>query len=605
MTSKNLLVNITYQKYKQNRWIFTAISIILFFTTTFQAIAYKINQIPNAYLFTLQNNYFLILATILFAIMIPIVLFKFINSKSEVDFYHSLPIKREKIFISNYILGLLLFLVPFALNILATLLLSTSNYEQIFWNITITSITNLVTGFVGLYSFTTFAVIITGNIFMSVCTTLGVMFFPTVLMSYKNEIFNIFYDTYVSNFDPSKLNIITNLIYNNHNFCFYNMIYAIFAVFALVLYKKRPSENASNPVAINIFKPIIKYMGVIGASALGGFLFYAVFGFSAFTLLLGSIICGGIIHGAFEVIFDGDFSSIFKNIKGYVVYSIILCVVIVGIQLNAENFDNKLPCEKSIKSVTLSMNNEQVTLFDEENIKTVLEIAKYAKDNTDSPESLNITVDFEYSMGSNFKRHYANTSLKYSNYELYDKIISTDEFIKDFTNYESLDRKNISKIEYINDNNRYFIENHEKTIDALKSDIENIDLDTLKNSHPIFNVLISFEMEDDLERIYWQSEAIPVYNNFYNTLDVLDYTQEEVILKSAEIFYVDANNNYQSVNKSITDKETMDLINKYKIKCEYLPYAGIFDRTKVIFISEKDTYEQYFIEAKYFSEIIK
>ena len=64
----------------------------------------------------------LILLSILAVIIIPAILFKYMDNKRSVDLYHSIPVSRTSLFFSHYFSGLLLVLIPTLFAFLCTIL---------------------------------------------------------------------------------------------------------------------------------------------------------------------------------------------------------------------------------------------------------------------------------------------------------------------------------------------------------------------------------------------------------------------------------------------------------------------------------------------------
>ncbi len=56
------------------------------------------------------------------ALLSAFVLFRYLHVRKQVDFYHSLPVRREKFFFSNLLAGLLVFLAPYLAAILLNFL---------------------------------------------------------------------------------------------------------------------------------------------------------------------------------------------------------------------------------------------------------------------------------------------------------------------------------------------------------------------------------------------------------------------------------------------------------------------------------------------------
>ena len=65
-------------------------------------------------LLSYRNGWIIFLMTVL-AVVLGVSGFAYLNSRRKVDFYHSLPIRREKWFVIHYVSGLLIVAVPYGL----------------------------------------------------------------------------------------------------------------------------------------------------------------------------------------------------------------------------------------------------------------------------------------------------------------------------------------------------------------------------------------------------------------------------------------------------------------------------------------------------------
>ncbi|MEG1501034.1 MAG: hypothetical protein RR396_03680, partial [Clostridiales bacterium] len=193
MTSKNCSTNnklfdlsSIWDIFKQNIWLPT-LAFILFFFSMPVATAMQLQNITAndpRYISTLQftdqlqrylsffydsTNVFIIMIFIITAIISACTVFKYLHNRKQVDFYHSLPLKREKLFISNFIGGLLLIIVPYLLNILLSLITIAGfgYFDQLHFMPMIQSIAVHLLFFLSIYSFTVLAAMLTGNVFIN------------------------------------------------------------------------------------------------------------------------------------------------------------------------------------------------------------------------------------------------------------------------------------------------------------------------------------------------------------------------------------------------------------------------------------------------------
>lgn len=137
MTSKISFKKLLHQELKQFVWL-TAIQavifILLFPFRILMLLAYRMRQNPGAekiLINTFNQNVGLspfenILAAVLFGIICGVCLFACLHSSSSLDFYHSLPVKRGKLFAVRYFCGFLTYAVPWLLCQILTVLVGAS-----------------------------------------------------------------------------------------------------------------------------------------------------------------------------------------------------------------------------------------------------------------------------------------------------------------------------------------------------------------------------------------------------------------------------------------------------------------------------------------------
>ena len=138
MTSKISCIKFIKEDLRQRAWLITIVSTITFL---FQPVMLVIgintrkkwlsdlpmgftNKDFKQWLFDFmgfQNNV-LIFCVILFAILCGVSGFYYLHSKEKLNLIHSLPIRREKLFLIQFVSGFLIFLIPFTLNLLISLL---------------------------------------------------------------------------------------------------------------------------------------------------------------------------------------------------------------------------------------------------------------------------------------------------------------------------------------------------------------------------------------------------------------------------------------------------------------------------------------------------
>ena len=129
MTLKSLFSKAFWQRFirraNQFNWITAVWSVVLFFTFPVAgAMVFSIDQgIENYWTIDKVSSVItvqMVVAcafTMIVAVLTPNA-FNYINSRKELDFYHSQPVTRKELFWRNYFVGWLCFLAPFTIGVL-------------------------------------------------------------------------------------------------------------------------------------------------------------------------------------------------------------------------------------------------------------------------------------------------------------------------------------------------------------------------------------------------------------------------------------------------------------------------------------------------------
>lgn len=408
---------------KQNMWLVVMSTVVIAFVTVIPTFMMALSMMTEGRIFSInymfiENFTFQILAIGL-AVETGYSVFKYLNSKPEVDLYHSVPVKKTEIFITRYVFGLISFAIPLIFNILVMYVMSVvfgfSDIPSL--GTVFQIILDIFTRFASVYSFVTLGTIVTGNAFMSVCTSLGFMCAPVLLYWTTTAVVSNFLRYYSFN----ELKILEIAGYTNPIFTTFTQTkyFVIQAVVMLILsyfcFMKRKSENSSNPVAIDIFKPIIKGLGVYGASTLGGVMFMLIIRRDISIFLLGVFLVGFIFHIAFEMLFDNDIRSGFNNLWHFGTLFIAITIFTYVVTVDLFGFSTRIEPISNIKSIEYN----DMVLNDEQNIEILYEFMQNAvKSDGDGVSSqdykvgrMGVMLKVNLNDGTSYERDYTGNLL--------------------------------------------------------------------------------------------------------------------------------------------------------------------------------------------------
>lgn len=393
----------------------------------------------------------------MFGILLAFSGFKYLYDKSAVDLFHSTPVKREKMFLSIYLTGFLIFAIPYVLCSALTLLLgmikgvSTATAVVAFGS----SLLINILGFLNFYTLTIIAIVLTGTSLTGILATGTLIGLPILLRTGIYMLLQSFIPTFV--FGNKFYDSWGTFIYSSPvlsymyagwegasqtDFLGRNLIalryigipLIIFFVLAFICYKMRPSEGAGNSIAFEKVKKPLKVILVTIFSLDIGLSFKdmtLVFqdGWMFFGVIIGAILIGCII----EIIYWSEFKKLFRNIAMTGVGVVIAIASILVIKYDVFGIDKAIPTSSEIQSCVVEFGfindgdlnsrskfNTAFTIpgstkFSKldmklTNTKPVLEIAQISYENSKNPKNLetdgSIFVQYNLKNGQTIKKRY-------------------------------------------------------------------------------------------------------------------------------------------------------------------------------------------------------
>lgn len=357
------------QDLRQHGWISIVYFILLLF-----ALPLEMLQLSDRdyVLFSDYKNYFMInteiQAVILFSIPIAcgLLLFRYLHTEAAVDTAHSLPIRRETLYISHIISGFLLLLMPILLTSCITFFVTTtidefngilSISELVSW----TLLFILLTCF--LFTFTSTVGLITGMSTVQAIFTYVFLFLPIGLVSMitYNLTFLLFGFSpayteealvYLSPFHRFIGTYGEVNIYSSLEIILYTLLTILLFFIGLGFYKARQLEKATEVIAFPLLKPIFKYGVTFCSMALGGSYFSISATLNWNWIIFGYIVGAIIGYTVAEMILQKTW-RIFKLrvFIGFAVYSVIFTIVLLGIRTDLFHYESKLPKMDQISEV--------------------------------------------------------------------------------------------------------------------------------------------------------------------------------------------------------------------------------------------------------------
>ncbi|MEG2350455.1 MAG: DUF6449 domain-containing protein [Hungatella sp.] len=478
MTSKNLCFKLMIEDLKRRIWTM-ALLLLGFFFSIVVPIAYA-GSIPledysshgmwmrhvRTIIFKMagKSNPFVVVVLVVGAVVCAVSGFSYLHSARQIDFYHSIPVKRSRLFVVSYVNGILmpavLYFLTLALGVLTVYIFKIDHVGLI--STVLTAYCFHMAYYCLLYTTAVLVMMLTGNIIIAL---LGIVVFfvygpgVTLLISGYNQ---VWWETYIpmKDYGPNaiyeKLMMHTSPFFNyiknletdtsGHLLALTAMVLLVtlvLAVCACLLYQKRPSEAAGQALAFPKSKMPIKVLLVVPIALICSLFFWELR--STMPWAIFGLLCGAVVtHCLMEIIYHFDFRKLFSH-KIHLLCCIVgSFLILCGFKYDLFGYDSYLPGRDQVKSVAICMNTEEdwityggveLRTYDNEkiyewryennldyvakhmaltNVDDILSIAQkgiaqkgmetYAQSENDYPEG--ITIQYTLNSGRKVARHY-------------------------------------------------------------------------------------------------------------------------------------------------------------------------------------------------------
>ena len=321
-----------------------------------------------------SRNMALVLA-FLFGILCAMAVFSYLYSVRSVGMLHALPMRREGLFLTNYLSGLAFLWVPnfgvFLLALVAEALNGSVVFSSLFTWLVVTCLLCLF-----FYSFAVFCAMFTGHILALPAFYLILNFLAAVITYLLENIAREFLfgfngaewaEKWAMWFTPAlKLLRATGLDYmsSTPRYCglglvvLYALIGLVLAGIALAVYNRRQLERAGDVITVGWVRPVFRYgMALCCAITLGAFfysIFYTLLPQGAWTLLGWMLLWGAVGCFIAEMLLKKRLWVFKTSWKGCVIFLVCLVAAMATLELDLLGFERKVPDAAQVKSVQIS-----------------------------------------------------------------------------------------------------------------------------------------------------------------------------------------------------------------------------------------------------------
>ena len=316
-----------------------------------------------------------VLFALLFGLLAAVCVFSYLYNPRSAGMIHALPLRREGLFLTNYLSGIAFFAVPHAVVLVITLLVEAAyggvNFGALFmWFCAVTLLCFFF------YSFAVFCCMFTGNLFAlpffyGILNALALGLYSVIVQILRTSLFGFYRadgaESFVTALTP-VMQMMQNIsagpvadtgiyrLFGMGTIFSYALVGAVFTALALMLYRRRHLETAGDVVAVWWVRPIFKYGVALSAAIVLGYLFHNWFffgGSSPWSLLPWMLFCGIVGYFAAEMLLQKSF-KVFSKWKGCAVFSLVLIAAIAALATDITGFETRVPSPSQVSSVTIS-----------------------------------------------------------------------------------------------------------------------------------------------------------------------------------------------------------------------------------------------------------
>ena len=367
-------------------------------------------------------------------------MFNYLYSTKSCGMMNMLPIRRETMFLTAFLTGLMPLLAADVLVMLITGLFYGG--RLVYCKTLLLWLAMAVMGNISFYGFAVFCAVLTGNLVVlpvlylvlnltvyvaerAVRYLLGAFVYgmnasscTLLVLSPIMELLNSLTVMPVNYIDADgKVQAVTNAYQVNGLgvLGIYCAAGLACAALALLIYRRRQMERATDVVAVPVLKPVFKYCMTFGTAVVLAYVVYAwlvpgnVNGIAAALLVLALLLVGVLIgYDAAEMLMRKTLKVFPGKWKGCLISCLILAVLTMAWEFDLFGYERRIPEADQVESAWFLGNNTELT--EPENIQALTQLHQSLVDNKSENESADeqyiVTIRYMLKDGGTLIRRY-------------------------------------------------------------------------------------------------------------------------------------------------------------------------------------------------------
>ena len=325
--------------------------------------------------------------------------FSWLHSRVKTDFYHSLPIRREKLFVNQVFLGIAYYVVPYLVNLLLAYVVGMVHgiFRGSMVRLSLQTFCYHLLFYLMIYLVVVLAMLLTGKILLGCLGSVVLCFYGPVLDLLLQGMATSFFDTYITNdffFSKILYGLSPSIAYftymPNNSWSIPGKVWGVgilavaaLAVLCFFLYKRRASEAAGRSMAFPGLGRLIQYLMEVLVILGSGMLFYSITEHASLGWMVFGIVLGGALsHGIMEVIYEGDIRRVMAH-TWMMGASIVTALLVIGsFYGDIFGYDAFFPKQEELKTLRIQSSEknyggrEEEAAYNQEKIASMEKLAQ-------------------------------------------------------------------------------------------------------------------------------------------------------------------------------------------------------------------------------------
>ncbi len=246
-------------------------------------------------------------------------------------------------------------------------------------------------------------------------------------------------------------------------FIIYAAVGIILAVCAMLIFRKRRMESASDVVAVNVLKPVFKYCLCFGCALVLGLLLFTITFEVFFTTgspAASIVICICMLVGGFigyftaEMLMKKSFKVFRKTWRGFLVACAIIILFITAIEADFFGYERYIPDAEDVSAATIRIWGEPTSFTEADDIAQVMLLHERIINNKSQTEKSIYEYHRDYDYNVSYSSYPVNVTISYvkddyTTVERYYDIMysEVDKFSSDLLAFVNRPESIVSRIE--------------------------------------------------------------------------------------------------------------------------------------------------------------